>query len=119
PFDTLRVATAGHLPPILAAPGEAPVLLPLVPEPLLGAGFGGNRTSSEFAFPPGALLAMYTDGLVERRGEPLDVGLERLRAIVAPDNPRTLTATIMRRLIGDAAPADDVALVLVRRAPDE
>jgi serine phosphatase RsbU (regulator of sigma subunit) len=118
PFDTLRVATAGHLPPIIAAPDEAPVLLPIVPEPLLGGGFGGVRTSSEFAFPPGALLAMYTDGLVERRGEPLDVGLERLRTIVSPDHPRTLTATIMRKLIGDAAPADDVALVLVRRTQD-
>ena len=84
PFDTVRIATAGHLPPILAVPGAAPILLPLTPEPLLGAGFGGSRSSTEFAFPPGALMAMYTDGLVERRGESLDAGLERLRAIVVP-----------------------------------
>ncbi len=118
PFDTVRIATAGHLPPILAVPGAAPILLPLTPEPLLGAGFGGSRSSTEFAFPPGALMAMYTDGLVERRGESLDAGLERLRAIVSPEPPRALTATIMRSLIGDASPADDVALVLVRRSTD-
>jgi serine phosphatase RsbU (regulator of sigma subunit) len=114
----VRIATAGHLPPILAAPGDAPFLLPLTPEPLLGAGFGGSRTSTEFTFPPGALMAMYTDGLVERRGESLDAGLERLRTIVSPETPRALIGTIMRNLIGDASPADDVALVLVRRATD-
>ena len=65
--------------------GRAPILLPLTPEPLLGAGFGGSRSSTEFAFPPGALMAMYTDGLVERRGESLDAGLERL----APSSPRS------------------------------
>ena len=118
PFETVRIATAGHLPPILAAPGAAPVVLPITPEPLLGAGLAERRSSSEFTFPPGSLMAMYTDGLVERRGEALDVGLERLRGIVAPESPHTLTGTIMRRLIGDAAPADDIALVLVRRATD-
>ena len=114
----MRIATAGRLPPILAVPGEAPILLPLTPEPLLGAGFGGSRSSTEFAFPPGALMAMYTDGLVERRGESLDAGLERLRVIVSPEPPHALTGTIMRSLIGDASPADDVALVLVRRSTD-
>jgi sigma-B regulation protein RsbU (phosphoserine phosphatase) len=118
PFDTLRIASAGHLPPILAEPGQVPVLLSLPFEPLLGAGFAGERSSSEVAFPAGALLAMYTDGLVERRGEPLDAGLERLRSIVAPDAPRLLTSAIMRKLIGDEAPDDDVAMVLVRRDAD-
>src|SRR3954468_9506951 len=66
PFDTVRIASAGHLPPILAAPGEASVVLAIAPEPLLGGGFGERRSSSEFTFPPGALVAMYTDGLVER-----------------------------------------------------
>jgi sigma-B regulation protein RsbU (phosphoserine phosphatase) len=118
PFDTVRIATAGHPPPILAAPGEAPVLLPITPEPLLGAGFEGRRSSSEFTFPPGALMAMYTDGLVERRGEALDAGLERLRVIVSPESPHTLNGMIMRSLIGDASPADDIALVLVRRTTE-
>jgi hypothetical protein len=118
PFDRLRIANAGHLPPILAAPDEDAILLPIDPEPLLGAGFAGSRSSSEIDFRRGAVLAMYTDGLVERRGEALDVGLERLRAIVSPQPPHVLTGAIMGALIGDEAPVDDVAILLVRRAVD-
>jgi hypothetical protein len=115
PFDSLRIASAGHLPPVLAQPGRDPILLATDPEPLLGGGLGGSRSSSEFGFAPGAVLAMYTDGLVERRHEPLDAGLERLRAIVSPESPPRVTREIMRTLIGDEAPTDDVALLVVQR----
>jgi serine phosphatase RsbU (regulator of sigma subunit) len=118
PFDSLRIANAGHLPPVLAQPGHDPILLSTDPEPLLGAGLGGSRSSSELAFAPGAVLAMYTDGLVERRDEPIDAGLERLRAIVSADAPPRVTRDIMRTLIGDEAPGDDVALLVVQRTGD-
>jgi hypothetical protein len=118
PFDSLRIASAGHLPPVLAQPGRDPILLATDPEPLLGAGLGGSRSSTEFAFEPGAVLAMYTDGLVERRDEPLDVGLDRLRAVVSADSPPRVTREIMRTLIGDEAPADDIALLVVQRTTD-
>jgi serine phosphatase RsbU (regulator of sigma subunit) len=61
---------------------------------------------------------MYTDGLVERRDEPLDAGLDRLRAIVSADSPPRVTREIMRTLIGDEAPADDIALLVVQRTTD-
>jgi hypothetical protein len=64
---------------------------------------------------PGAVVAFYTDGLIERRGESLDVGFERLREAVSPGAPDRVAHEIMRHLIGGSVPADDIALVVARR----
>jgi sigma-B regulation protein RsbU (phosphoserine phosphatase) len=117
-FDRVRIATAGHLPPVLVTPETPAELLPSTHEPLLGAGYTGPRTSTGIPFPPGAVMVMYTDGLVERRNESLDAGLERLRTVVACESPHLVCGTVMRTLIGQRAPADDIALVVVRRAVD-
>ena len=61
-------------------------------------------------------MAFYTDGLIERRGESLDVGFERLREAVSPGAPDRVAHEIMRRLIGSSVPGDDIALVVARRA---
>jgi anti-sigma regulatory factor (Ser/Thr protein kinase) len=69
--------------------------------------------------PAGSLLLLYTDGLIERRRESIDVGFERLRALVAANWSlplRRLKQAIFRALVDDAGPAatDDVALVAMR-----
>ena len=67
-------------------------------------------------FPPGSLLLLYTDGLIERRGESLDAGLDRLAQVVTDhwNLPlRRLKQAIFTHLVGDGA-RDDVALVAVR-----
>ena len=67
-------------------------------------------------FPPGSLLLLYTDGLIERRGESLDAGLGRLAQVVTDywNLPlRRLKQAIFAHLVGDGA-QDDVALVAVR-----
>ena len=76
---TLRWSSAGHPPPlVLGADGRAE-LLTRSPDLLLGLATGTDRHDHTVTLPPGATVVLYTDGLVERRGEDLDTGLERLR----------------------------------------
>jgi serine phosphatase RsbU (regulator of sigma subunit) len=72
--NTCVIAKAGHLPPMLTlASGETSVLdLPLGLPIGLGA---GAYEATKICLPPGATLALYTDGLVESRSRPLDDGL--------------------------------------------
>jgi serine phosphatase RsbU (regulator of sigma subunit) len=115
---TVRVSTAGHLRPVLAAPGlpaevlDAPIDLPL------GTGLlDSPRHSTSFAFPPGAVLVCYTDGLIERRGELIDAGIDRLRAAVEPASAETVCTKIMTSL-GEEQPTDDIAVLTIARAPE-
>jgi sigma-B regulation protein RsbU (phosphoserine phosphatase) len=84
----------------------------------LGVTPGTKRTSAAVQLDDGAALLLYTDGLIERRGEVLDEGLERLRSHFRPDPPQLLCTTLLRTLFGSQAPSDDVALVVVRRTSE-
>lgn len=90
----LTMSTAGHPPPLLRRPdGRLEVLDPAAARgPLLGYGEWTRREES-FVLPVGSTLIAYTDGLVERRGEPIDLGIERLRHAVetAPQRGASLT----------------------------
>jgi phosphoserine phosphatase RsbU/P len=118
PYDEIQFASAGHPPPVLARPDTAPELVQPRPEPPLGAGWATARTSTAVLLPPGALLFLYTDGLIERSDESLDTGLERLRATVAAGPADTICRAVLRDLVGATAPADDVAMIAVARRPD-
>ena len=113
----MDLSLAGHLPPVLALPGEetrfvdAPVDLPV--------GFGlavTGRQSVGVDLPLGAVAAFYTDGLVERRGVDIDIGLEQLRATVRAGAPEDICAKVMAALVGSLPPGDDIALVAVHHA---
>ena len=68
----------------------------------------------------GSSIVLYTDGLVERRGELLDTGLERLvtaAAGLAGLGPAELASALAEATLGDVGPADDVALLVVRAVP--
>jgi putative methionine-R-sulfoxide reductase with GAF domain len=113
----MELSLAGHLPPVLALPGEearfvdAPVDLPV--------GFGltvTGRRSVSIDLPAGSLAAFYTDGLVERRGGDIDIGLERLRTTVRPGPPEEVCARVMAALVGNQPPGDDIALIAVHHA---
>jgi len=118
PFDTVRVAVAGHPAPVVAAPDEPSAFARIDITPPLGTWSELRRSSTTFSLPPGAVVVFYTDGLVERRGEPLDVGLERLLAAVRPHPPDVVASDVMQRLVGSTVPSDDIALVVVRRTDD-
>ena len=94
-WTSLRFAGAGHPPPLLLGPdGRAEYLWDGRSPPL---GVGGPRAYAEgtAAIDPGSTLALYTDGLVEVRGEMLTAGLDRLRDAVAsgPEEPRRCAPT--------------------------
>jgi sigma-B regulation protein RsbU (phosphoserine phosphatase) len=115
PHESFRIAVAGHPPPILAGPERRCELLAVHAEPPVGIGNDISRTAIDVPLPRGGLLAFYTDGLIERRGELLDVGLERLRRAVRPDPADTVVRDVMHSLLSDRVPTDDIALVAVRR----
>jgi len=116
PFDTLTVALAGHLPPVIATPGEPAALAEITPDPPLGMGWDERESAATLPIPAGTVAAFYTDGLVERRGESIDVGLNRLRAAIRPGDPAEVTRSLMHQLVGTATTThDDIALVVIRR----
>jgi sigma-B regulation protein RsbU (phosphoserine phosphatase) len=116
PYELMSLAVAGHPPPVVAAPGQEARLAEVDISPPIGTFLPEPRGSTSVSIEPGCVLAFYTDGLVERRGESIDTGLERLRRTVAPGRPDNVARTIMRELIGSTAPRDDVALVVLQRS---
>jgi serine phosphatase RsbU (regulator of sigma subunit)/DNA-binding response OmpR family regulator len=107
-----ELANAGHLPP-LVADGAGVRFLPLG-GPLLGV---DAPPTAAHAFSLGStdVLLLYTDGLVERRGEPIDVGLNRLVAAVrAGTGDLDELCDRVLRDVGPASILDDIALVAIR-----
>jgi sigma-B regulation protein RsbU (phosphoserine phosphatase) len=128
PTGELVFSSAGHLPPVLATLGGHPAdVLPLQPDPPIGVTDDAERHCATAAIPPGALLCCFTDGLVERRDEVIDVGISRVAAALdelvraGPDRGRPVPlaedacAAVMRTLVGNSAPRDDIALVALHR----
>jgi phosphoserine phosphatase RsbU/P len=111
----MHVALAGHFPPVIARPGEAAILADVQPGSMIGMGLRTRRPVSTLPVPPGALLCFYTDGLVERRGELIDDGLDRLRRAVTVQPAEAACAAVMRALVGNEPARDDIALLMVRR----
>jgi serine/threonine-protein kinase RsbW len=116
----LRFASAGHPPPLLAAPGEEPRFAwGGRSTPLDAFGTGAPRDEATEPLPPGGLVLLYTDGLVEERSRPLDDGMERLRSAVAARRAEPLPA-ILREVVS-AAPesqhADDMCALAARTVP--
>ena len=117
--DRARFASAGHMPPLLIpapASGAEPHFLDAVGPPL-GVLEVGSHEEREVALPAGAMLALYTDGLVERRGEVLDLGLERLRGALAGSVASDVHSARSRALdacLSGISDDDDVTVVFVR-----
>jgi anti-sigma regulatory factor (Ser/Thr protein kinase)/putative methionine-R-sulfoxide reductase with GAF domain len=117
PFHEFRVCSAGHLPPVLLNPGTAPKLLDVPPAPPLGVVPELEARSTRWPMHDGSTLVFYTDGLVERRGESINEGLNRLCFAVSEDGPERLCARLMDSMIGRYVPDDDVALLVLRLRP--
>jgi serine phosphatase RsbU (regulator of sigma subunit) len=112
---TLRLSSAGHLRPVLAVPPRTTALVDMPVDAPLGIGRPvRTRRTTVIHLPADALLLCYTDGLVERRGQIIDVGLKALVDTVLPGDPETVCATVMSRL-GDRQPTDDIAILAIQR----
>jgi serine phosphatase RsbU (regulator of sigma subunit) len=112
----LRWSSAGHPDPmLLGADGEVVDLTAPVGPPL-GIGWLGARVDGQVPMPEGSTLLLFTDGLFERRGVPLDEGRAQVREIVErnADLPLTLLCDrLLEELLGDGV-EDDVAVLAVR-----
>jgi hypothetical protein len=122
-FDPARAglcfATAGHPPPVVLHPGGTAEFLEPAPSVPLGVLPYGRYRVYEGTLAPGAGVLLYTDGLVERRGMPLSLGLEQLKASVAsgPLEAEALCEHVLATLLPGGAPGDDVALLALWNAP--
>jgi PAS domain S-box-containing protein len=109
----LSFAIAGHLPPLVRALDGRRDLPDASPGPPIGVSPDATYAAAEVELQPGDRLVMYTDGLIERRGESLAVGIERLARSV--DDRRDLAPQACTEFLSaDLSPRDDdVALLLV------
>ncbi|MFJ5100702.1 SpoIIE family protein phosphatase [Streptomyces sp. NPDC088554] len=107
-------ANAGHPPPVVVEPDEAALLLDVPPGMPLGVG-GEPFEQVEVDLAEGALLALYTDGLVESRDQPLDEGLTAFRAALAnPVRPLEDVCDHVLSTLDTRHGEDDIALLMAR-----
>ncbi|MGW7545690.1 SpoIIE family protein phosphatase [Streptomyces sp. NPDC054770] len=118
----VAISNAGHLPPVLVHPDGSVETVAAQPHPALGAEFVVREPFDvhEFAVPPGSLLVLYTDGLVEDPAASIDDGIGRLTNVVREVHPWDDLQQAARRVVARLAPQeplrDDVTLLLARMA---
>jgi anti-sigma regulatory factor (Ser/Thr protein kinase) len=111
----LRLVNAGHPPPALVVPGAAPRLLE-GSCPALGIAEVCRPPEIVVDFPPGATLALYTDGLIERRNEGIDAAMSRLLGVIAgaPGDIEAVRDDVIEACLGPERVDDDVTALFVR-----
>ena len=117
-LDKMRICLAGHFPPVIARPGRPAELARVPPDLVIGASPQARRQVTTVPIPPGALVCFYTDGLIERPGEPIDVGLARLIRAVTAEPAEAACAAVMGALVGGEPVRDDIALLMALRQPE-
>jgi serine phosphatase RsbU (regulator of sigma subunit)/anti-sigma regulatory factor (Ser/Thr protein kinase) len=111
-----EVASAGHLPPLLVRPDGSNELLDVSPSPPLGVGTGPIQ-SRQLQIEDGSILVLYTDGLVEKRSQDIDEGLNRLRDIFGPASAGLDVEDLCRATLAGVFAdehRDDIALLVAR-----
>jgi anti-sigma regulatory factor (Ser/Thr protein kinase) len=116
---SFTVSSAGHPPPLIAREDGDPTFIDLPGSAPLGAIRNARYADLDHALEPGDALVLYTDGLVERAGESLDVGLGRLRAAVTGGigELERLGDSLVAALLPSGPAEDDAALLLARALP--
>ncbi|MFJ5676346.1 SpoIIE family protein phosphatase [Streptomyces sp. NPDC093097] len=115
------LASAGHPPPVLRHPDGRADVLRVPPGMLLGVAPGTRYTATTVALPPGAVLVLYTDGLVERPGADLDDGVADLAAELTAaghSDPAGLAEAVLARRGTNTERLDDVAMLLLAPTAD-
>ncbi|MFJ4981384.1 PP2C family protein-serine/threonine phosphatase [Streptomyces coeruleorubidus] len=116
---TLTWAAAGHPPPVLRLPDGTVRTLDAKPGAMLGIPLTQEIGDHTVRLSPGSTLALYTDGLVERRAQGIDPGIERLASALGGFRSAELDADlegsadrILHPLLSDSERDDDVCLLL-------
>ncbi|MFF8375454.1 PP2C family protein-serine/threonine phosphatase [Streptomyces sp. NPDC015661] len=114
----LTYSSAGHPPPVLCHPDGTVEFLDRATDPPLGAlPEHAPRPQARVSFTDGTVLAVYTDGLVERRREDIDTSLTRLADALTRHRavpPESLADILLAELTPPTGITDDTALVLLR-----
>ncbi|HEY2173095.1 MAG TPA: SpoIIE family protein phosphatase [Mycobacteriales bacterium] len=114
---TIAYSSAGHPPPVLSADATGARLLDEARSLPLATLPTAPRPEATATLAPGATLLLYTDGLIERRGEPLTVGIDTARRTLSQD-PQMLPDQLADRLLAELMPIngyeDDVAVLIYR-----
>jgi serine phosphatase RsbU (regulator of sigma subunit) len=115
--ETWLYSVAGHPPPFLLRAAQPQLLDGPHGPPLAAPGTAGNYREHVVPLKDGDLLALYSDGLIERRGESLSKGMERLGerlgAVGSHDDLSAASRAVVADLVGDAS-SDDVVIILAR-----
>jgi anti-sigma regulatory factor (Ser/Thr protein kinase) len=116
----LRYASAGHPPPVIVRGGREAHLLEVVSAPPLGSLPFSTFHEVQDQLASDDTIVLYTDGLIERRHEPLTAGLERLRALAsAAASAEQLCRRLVEQLVPAGGADDDIAVVALRVVPVE
>ncbi|MGD3108916.1 SpoIIE family protein phosphatase [Streptomyces sp. YGL11-2] len=114
----ITYSSAGHPPPVLLHQDGTCDLLDQATDPPLGARLEDvPRPQASVPYTPGDTFVLYTDGLIERRGEDIDAGLQRLADALARHtrhNPERLADALLAHLGVSSGARDDIALVVLR-----
>ncbi len=112
----LRFVSAGHPPPLLLAVDGGTRFLEHTPLPPLGVAWHTRIEGCEADLQPGETVLLYTDGLIERRGEAIDVGFARLRQAIGegPADLEQLSSHVLACMSREGDLQDDAALLAVR-----
>lgn len=113
--SAMTLSTAGHLPPVMIAESGAARSLRVSVDLPLGGHPAATRRATTHPFEPGSALLLYTDGLVERRGQLLADGIRALADSAIAGTADALCARVADRLLPGSGPTDDVAILAVRR----
>jgi serine phosphatase RsbU (regulator of sigma subunit) len=114
------LALAGHPPPLVVAPDGTTTFVGR-PQAPIGTSVARRYLAEEIPLTPGSTLVLYTDGLIERAGEIIDVGLARLAEAARPwagsGDVEPMADDLLARL-DVAGSDDDVAVVIVWLDPE-
>jgi serine phosphatase RsbU (regulator of sigma subunit) len=117
---TVRWSSAGHLAPLVSDESGTAGLACVDPGPPLGALPEPEYVDSVLQLRGGDALVLYTDGLVERRGEAIDTGLDNLTSVRGPhDSAEAMCELLVSTLLGDQPHDDDVTLLVVQTAASQ
>ncbi|HEV3378730.1 MAG TPA: SpoIIE family protein phosphatase [Thermoleophilaceae bacterium] len=114
----LSFASAGHVPPLVVAPGAPARFLEGAPNPPLGVFDTSGHEELTVELEPGSTVVLYTDGLVEQRGVSIDAGLEALRrAAEQPRDPEELCDHLVDSMLAIHPAHDDIAVLALQGLP--
>jgi anti-sigma regulatory factor (Ser/Thr protein kinase) len=110
----VRLATAGHLPPIVVS-GTGSRIIEITPGAPLGGFPYGSCPEHELSLVSGEIIFMYTDGLVERRGVPLSAGLDQLAALISEATSADHACRLaIGGMVPSEGPGDDLAVMALQ-----